>query len=173
MRKRILILFVIFITIWLASCSQHIDNNLNSDNDNTDVNENTDSTSDNDDNQNIEEETMNNKIYITINDLQFTATINDSMAAKQLLSMMPFTINMNELNNNEKYYYFDESLPTNAKNVQSIKTGDIMLYGSSCLVLFYKNFNTSYSYTPIGKIDNPTGLEQALGEYSVEITFSK
>ena len=116
---------------------------------------------------------MNNKIYITINDLQFTATINDSMATKQLLSMMPFTINMNELNNNEKYYYFDESLPTNAENVQSIKTGDIMLYGSSCLVLFYKNFNTSYSYTPIGKIDNPTGLEQALGEYSVEITFSK
>lgn len=33
-----------------------------------------------------------------------------------------------------------------------------MLYGNNCLVVFYKSFNTSYSYTKIGHIDNLSDL---------------
>lgn len=40
----------------------------------------------------------------------------------------------------------------------SIHAGDIMLYGASCLVLFYEDFNTSYRYTPLGYIEDPDGL---------------
>ena len=29
-----------------------------------------------------------------------------------------------------------------------------MLYGNNCLVIYYKSFDTSYSYTKIGHIDN-------------------
>lgn len=32
-----------------------------------------------------------------------------------------------------------------------IFNGDLMLYGSTTVVLFYKNFNTIYSYTRFGK----------------------
>ena len=46
-----------------------------------------------------------------------------------------------------------------------------MLYGDSCLVLFYENFSTSYSYTPLGQIDEPNSLADAVGNGNIEITF--
>ena len=61
---------------------------------------------------------------------------------------------MNELNGNEKYGTLDKSLTTNSYNPGVINKGDVMLYGSNTLVVFYKTFNTSYSYTKIGHIDN-------------------
>ena len=46
-----------------------------------------------------------------------------------------------------------------------------MLYGSNCLVLFYQNFSTSYSYTPLGRIKNPSLLAQALGSREAVVHF--
>jgi len=46
-----------------------------------------------------------------------------------------------------------------------------MLYGRSCVVLFYETFNTSYTYTRIGAIDDPTGLADALGTEDVVVKF--
>ena len=37
-----------------------------------------------------------------------------------------------------------------------------MLYGSDCIVIFYKTFKTSYSYTKIGRITNPKKLKSAI-----------
>ena len=76
---------------------------------------------------------------------------------------------MNELNGNEKYVYMDKSLTTNSFNPKQIKKGDVMLYGDNCLVIFYKSFETSYSYTKIGHIDN---LEN-LGNGSIIVKFEK
>ena len=81
------------------------------------------------------------------------------------------TVNMSEMNNNEKYYYLPENLPTASSNPGRIQTGDLMLYGSSCVVLFYKTFSTSYSYTRLGRVDNPVGLASALGSGNVTVTF--
>ncbi len=86
------------------------------------------------------------------------------------------TVSMSELNGNEKLYNFPASpnagpLPTNASNPGTINAGELMLYGSTTLVLFYKTFPTVYSYTKLGQIDNPAGLERALGSGSVTVHF--
>ena len=47
-----------------------------------------------------------------------------------------------------------------------------MLYGSNCIVLFYKNFSTTYSYTKLGTITNPSDLEKAVGTGNISILFS-
>ena len=78
---------------------------------------------------------------------------------------------MTELNGNEKYFNLSNSLPTNASKPSSIQAGDLMMYGSSTLVLFYKTFSTSYSYTKLGRVDDPAGLAAALGSGNVTVTF--
>ena len=113
------------------------------------------------------------KITITINNQVYTATLEENNTTRELINKLPLKITMDELNGNEKYYYMDSSLPTDSKRVEKIKTGDIMLYGSDCLVIFYDSFSTPYSYTRIGKIDNPDSLKSVVGKNSIEITISK
>ena len=120
-----------------------------------------------------EEESTMSKIEIMIENETFSATLYDNAAAKALMDMLPLTLNMSELNGNEKYYYLDADLPENASRPSGIKTGDIMLYGNSCLVLFYESFSTSYSYTPLGYVDDPTGFAAALGSDNVQVAFRK
>ena len=90
---------------------------------------------------------------ITIGAKIFEATLFDNEATKAFTSLLPLTINMTELNGNEKYYYLQSTLPTKADAIGKIQVGDRMLYGDNCLVLFYKTFNTTYAYTRIGRIN--------------------
>ncbi len=123
--------------------------------------------------QNNGSDTTSNKMKITIGSAVFTATLNNNATTTAFKAMLPLTINMSELNGNEKMYYFSTTLPTNASSGGNIQVGDLMLYGNNCLVLFYEGFNTSYSYTRLGRIDNTSGLVAALGAGSVTVKFEK
>lgn len=111
-------------------------------------------------------------IQITAGKQTFSAELYDNETVRAFLKKLPMTITMEELNGNEKYYYFSKSLPADARKQNTIHTGDIMLYGSDCLVLFYDDFSTSYSYTPMGSMRNPEGLKEALGRGNVRVTFA-
>ena len=109
---------------------------------------------------------------ITVGNKEFTATLYDTEAAKAFAKLLPITLDMSELNGNEKYNNLSTTLPTKTERVGNIHAGDIMLWGNNCIVLFYESFTTPYSYTKIGKIDDVTGLQQAVGRGSVTVTFS-
>lgn len=110
-------------------------------------------------------------IRIAVRDQDFSAELYDNETTRAWAGQMPMTLEMSELNGNEKYHYFSESLPTNPEKPDAIHTGDLMLYGQSCLVLFYKDFVTSYSYTPLGYMEDAAGLAKALGNGNVTVSF--
>ena len=116
-------------------------------------------------------ELMKDTIVIIIGDSHFTAILESNAAVTEFKKMLPLTISMKDLNSNEKYIDLSKSLPTNASNLGKINAGDLLLYGSKTVVLFYEAFSTSYSYTRLGKINNPGGLEEALGSNNVIVTI--
>jgi hypothetical protein len=111
------------------------------------------------------------KLKITIGTNAFTATLFNNATVTALKSRLPLTINMSELNGNEKYFDLPTNLPSNASNPGRIQAGDLMLYGSNTFVLFYKSFSTSYTYTPMGHIDDASGLAAAMGSGNVMVRF--
>ncbi len=108
------------------------------------------------------------KIYATINGEKLEIKLEDNSTVSALLKELPLEVSMSDLNSNEKYAYLDNSLPTNTYSPKHIEAGDVMLFSDNCLVIFYKSFDTGYSYTKIGHIDNLPSF----GDGSVSVAFS-
>lgn len=115
--------------------------------------------------------TVIKQMIVEVNGQQFEAELYDNATAAALENILPMTLSMEEMNGNEKYYFMDGSLPSDAEDIGTIRSGDIMLYGSDCLVAFFKTFETSYSYTRIGHIEDAEGFAAALESGTVEIGF--
>ena len=109
---------------------------------------------------------------ITVDGEQYDVEFYDNQTVIELLTMLPLDITMNDLNSNEKFYYLNQNLTTDPQNVRQISRGDLMLYGSNCLVLFYENFSTSYSYTPVGRVINPEQLASLSSVNSVGVQLN-
>ena len=117
------------------------------------------------------EQTDTAKIKITVGTNVFTATLNNNATATAFKARLPLNLNMPDLNGNEKHIDLSGALPTGASKPGTIQAGDVMLYGANTLVVFYKTFTSSYSYSSIGRIDNPSALTKALGSGNVTVKF--
>ena len=111
------------------------------------------------------------RIRIRIGSKTYEAELADNETGRAFADLLPQTLAMQELNGNEKYCYLNQTLPSSPERVGQIRSGDLMLYGDHCVVLFYKDFPTQYSYTRIGRLVDVTGLQASLGSGSVQITF--
>lgn len=113
------------------------------------------------------------RMWMTVGERRFAIALADTEAARAFVAMLPLTIDMADLNNNEKHAELPGALPMNASRPGTIRNGDLMLYGSKTLVVFYLTFDSSYSYTRLGRVGDPTGLAQVLGRRDVRIVFSR
>ena len=112
-------------------------------------------------------------MWMTVGERRFAVTLIDNAAARALVAQLPLTLDMSELNGNEKHADLPKPLPANASRPGTIRNGDLMLYGADTLVVFYLTFQSSYSYTRLGRVDDPSDLAQALGPRGVRVLLSK
>ncbi|MBM6855510.1 hypothetical protein H6B11_15370 [Mediterraneibacter glycyrrhizinilyticus] len=112
------------------------------------------------------------KLQIEAGGSTFTATLEDNEAVTAFVEMLEdesIVIEMDDYSGFEKVGSLGTSLP--ASNSQmTTQAGDIVLYNSSQIVMFYGS--NSWSYTKLAEVDDLTGWEDALGSGSVTVTFS-
>ncbi len=118
---------------------------------------------------NTKESDLVSDIKVVINNKTYTLKLENNNTVEEFIKLFPQEYTMNELNGNEKYVYINNYLSTNSYNPKHIEKGDVMLYGDNCLVIFYKSFDTNYSYTKIGHIADLDNL----GNNNIKVQFKK
>ncbi len=161
MKERILVSILIIFSIFIIP-------GCDSKNNDNKINNNVNSKKETKEKESNSNEVINS-VKVTINGKQYTIQLEDNETAESFVNLLPQEFNMSELNGNEKYIYLDTTLPTNSSNPKHINYGDVMVYGNNCLVIFYKSFDTNYSYTIIGHIDNLDNL----GNGNITAKFEK
>lgn len=118
------------------------------------------------------EENMVKKMTLQIGNSSFTATLENNPAVDAFVEMMndsPIIIQMNDYAGFEKVGSLGTNLPADDKQTTT-HAGDIVLYNGNQIVIFYGS--NSWSYTRLGKIDDLSGWEDALGSGDITVTFS-
>ena len=112
------------------------------------------------------------QINVQIGNKTFTATLADTAAARELGEMLreePLTVGLSDYGGFEKVGPLGRSL-TAADSQTTTAAGDIVLYNSDQIVMFYGS--NSWSYTRLARIDDLTGWEEALGSGSITAVFT-
>ena len=158
MMKKVLFLVICFLL--LTGCKCNFNNPIDHNEENSIFVQNNDIK--------VGDEKMSD-IKVMINDTTYVLKLEVNSTVEEFLNILPQEFTMNELNNNEKYVYMNNSFTTNSYPSKHIEKGDVMLYGNNCLVIFYKSFDTSYTYTKIGHIENLADL----GSGNIFVKFEK
>lgn len=115
-----------------------------------------------------------NKINITIDGRTMSATLAENQAAKALVERLTsgsVTITMSNYGGFEKVGALPWSLPASDTQITT-KPGDIMLYNSNNIVIFYGQ--NSWAYTPLGLLEttNSSEISSFVGNGSKQVTIS-
>ena len=159
-RRFYAVVLIIAMAMLLTACS-----GSNEAQENEEPEQNTEST---------EEDNGMGSITMKINDEEMTVTWEDNESVEalaKLVSESPLTIDMSMYGGFEEVGAIGTDLPSNDISITT-KPGDIVLYTSSNMVVFYGS--NSWSYTMLGHIENKSEdeLEALLGANDVKITLS-
>lgn len=112
------------------------------------------------------------QVWMAVGDRRYAVTLADSDAARAFAAQLPLTLDMPDLNGNEKHAKLPTALPASASRPGTIRNGDLMLWGRDTLVVFYLSFESPYPYTRLGRIEDAATLPQVLGRGQARVTFS-
>lgn len=110
---------------------------------------------------------------VTLNGTTLSIRWEKNPTAEALLAEFPLTTTLKELNGNEKFVRLPAHFPSDPQPVHTIHAGDVMLFEDNCLVIFYQDFQTTYTYTRLGRITDPTHLAKTMGEGTVAAAFTR
>lgn len=111
-------------------------------------------------------------LKITVGDQELLATFADNSSAeefRELLSQGPLTIEMEDYGGFEKVGPLGTTLTRNDTRITT-EPGDVILYQGNQITIYYGT--NSWSFTRLARIDDPSGLQEVLGEGAVSVTFS-
>ena len=114
-----------------------------------------------------------NSIVVKIGEYEFEALPEDSVAATafvQMLEKEPLVLEMKDYGGFEKTGTLEANLPADDRQITT-EEGDIVLYNKKQIVMFYGS--NSWSYTPVAKVVDLDGWQDALKGESVTVTFYK
>ena len=123
--------------------------------------------------ENNNSETKEKEMIIKINGQKIPVTWEDNESVTELKNQAeqsPVTVQMSMYGGFEQVGSLGRSYPSNDKRITT-QNGDIVLYSSNQIVMFYGS--NTWSYTRLGKINLPGDeVTELLGKENVELTIS-
>lgn len=111
-------------------------------------------------------------LKITVGGYELLATFADNSSAEEfrdLLAQGPLTIEMEDYGGFEKVGPLGTSLTRNDSQITT-EPGDVILYQGNQITIYYGT--NSWSFTRLARINDPSGLQEKLGNGTVSVTFS-
>ena len=112
------------------------------------------------------------KMNVQIGENTFTATLEDNAAVREFIEMMkkaPVSVEMSDYSGFEKVGALGKNLASDDRQTMTA-AGDIVLYNSNQIVMFYGS--NTWSYTRLGHIDDLAGWEDTLGDGDITAVFT-
>ena len=167
--KKLLIFLLTIISITLTSCGK---SNSSSIQPTTDEPSTTITTPQDDKTITKEDETANMKLTLKIDGIEVDVIWADNNSVKALKNLAKdgLTINMSKYGGFEQVGSIGSTLPSADTRITT-SPGDIVLYSSNQIVIFYDS--NTWSYTKLGHINlSKSELTDLLGDEDVVITLS-
>ena len=115
------------------------------------------------------------KIKIRVGDSDLTATLIDSETTQDFVSLLPFTLTMNDLLGREKFGHLPRAISEGGKRTRTYKVGDVIYWSPGPdVAIYYRNDGQSIpapGIIVIGKINS--GVEALNAPGSVKVTIER